>query len=423
MNADACGRSGLAGLVAAELADAGRKVVVLDQEPEGSLGGQAFCSFGELFFVDSPEQRRIARARQPRLRVQDWLGSAGSTATRIAGRATRPRLCGFRGRREARMATRTRPEGYPIVGWAERSRYLATGHGNSVPRFHVTWGTGPGVIEPFVRRVREARRTRLISFRFRHRVTALTRTGSAVDGVLGDILEPSNAEPAPQARAALPVRSHCARRRSSSPRRHRAPDRRAGAQGPAGRGVLQRAGAQHRVSASRSTSKRLMLNIVEAAAPTSWTTPTACGSYQKACRDYAPGGIRAVPAAFRILSGPSPLWLDAAPGAVAGVTVSRLGLARRRSRRRVRARRGHDRSSVHAERERRHRSTSSAAVSAGRGIPGLAERRRRAPCCGPLRRGRARVRVATLRGARRRLRDPRDATSAARRQHGRLCGN
>ena len=45
---------------------------------------------------------------------------------------------------------------FPVVGWAERGGYTATGHGNSVPRFHITWGTGPGVVEPFARRVREA---------------------------------------------------------------------------------------------------------------------------------------------------------------------------------------------------------------------------------------------------------------------------
>jgi predicted oxidoreductase len=67
--------AGLAGLVAAaELADAGRRVIILDQEGEASLGGQAFWSFGGLFFVDSPEQRRL-RIRDSRgLALQDWLG-------------------------------------------------------------------------------------------------------------------------------------------------------------------------------------------------------------------------------------------------------------------------------------------------------------------------------------------------------------
>ena len=70
--------AGLAGLVAtAELVDAGRRVIVLDQEPEQSLGGQAFWSFGGLFLVDSPEQRRLGIRDSPELGMQDWLGSAG----------------------------------------------------------------------------------------------------------------------------------------------------------------------------------------------------------------------------------------------------------------------------------------------------------------------------------------------------------
>ena len=69
---------GLAGLVAtAELADAGRKVILLDQEPEASLGGQAFWSLGGLMFVDSPEQRRLRIKDSRELAWQDWLGTAG----------------------------------------------------------------------------------------------------------------------------------------------------------------------------------------------------------------------------------------------------------------------------------------------------------------------------------------------------------
>src|SRR5262249_39296430 len=80
---------------------------------------------------------------------------------------------------------------FPVVQWAERGGSLATGHGNSVPRFHVTWGTGPGVLEPFLRRVRAAAQRGLVTLRFRHRVTELTLNNGAVDGVCGEILEPS----------------------------------------------------------------------------------------------------------------------------------------------------------------------------------------------------------------------------------------
>src|ERR1700716_1669801 len=74
--------AGLAGLVAtAELVDAGRSVIVLDQEPERSIGGQAHWSFGGLFFVDSPEQRRLRIKDSRELALQDWLGSAGFDRT------------------------------------------------------------------------------------------------------------------------------------------------------------------------------------------------------------------------------------------------------------------------------------------------------------------------------------------------------
>src|SRR4051794_4046164 len=66
--------AGLAGLAAtAELADAGRKVLLLDQEPEQSLGGEAFLSFGGLFFVDSPQQRRLRLKDSRDLAWQGWL--------------------------------------------------------------------------------------------------------------------------------------------------------------------------------------------------------------------------------------------------------------------------------------------------------------------------------------------------------------
>jgi len=183
--------AGLAGLVAtAELADAERRVILLDQEPEASFGGQAFWSFGGLFLVDSPEQRRLRVHDSQELALQDWLGSAAFDR----GDEDRwPRLWAeayvdFAAGEKRVWLHALGVRWFPFVQWAERGGYLATGHGNSVPRFHITWGTGPGVIEPFVRRVRAAEAQGLVSIRFRHRVTGLTATGGAIDGVSGDIL-------------------------------------------------------------------------------------------------------------------------------------------------------------------------------------------------------------------------------------------
>lgn len=188
--------AGLAGLVAAaELADAGRRVTILEQEPEQSLGGQAFWSLGGLFLVDTPEQRRLGIRDSYDLALQDWMGTAGfdRPEDHWPRRWAEAYLAWAAGEKRAWL----REQGirfFPIVGWAERGGALATGHGNSVPRFHLTWGTGPGVLEPFVRRVRDAERRGLITLRFRHRVTGLTTTAGVVDGVRGDLLEPSEVE-------------------------------------------------------------------------------------------------------------------------------------------------------------------------------------------------------------------------------------
>ncbi|GIG61436.1 FAD-binding dehydrogenase [Longispora fulva] len=187
--------AGLAGLVAAaELADAGRRVLLLDQEPESNLGGQAHWSFGGLFLVDSPEQRRMGIRDSRDLAWQDWQGSAGfDRDTDVWGRRWAESYVDFAAG-EKRSWLREQGIGFfPVVGWAERGGYTATGHGNSVPRFHVTWGTGPGVVAPFERRVRAAVDKGLLTLRFRHRVDELTVTGGVVDGVRGAVLEPSAA--------------------------------------------------------------------------------------------------------------------------------------------------------------------------------------------------------------------------------------
>jgi predicted oxidoreductase len=188
--------TGLAGLAAAcELADAGKKIVVLDQEPEQSLGGQAFWSFGGLFLVDSPEQRRMRIRDSHALALSDWLGTAAFDRPEdFWPRKWAEAYVDFAaGEKRAWLAARGM-KFFPVVGWAERGGGNASGHGNSVPRFHVTWGTGPGVLEPFIRRAREAERQGLLSFRFRHRVDEIVTAGGAVTGVRGAVLEDSSIE-------------------------------------------------------------------------------------------------------------------------------------------------------------------------------------------------------------------------------------
>lgn len=182
--------AGLAGLVAAsEAAERGLKVCLLDQEGEQNLGGQAFWSLGGLFFVDSPEQRFMRVRDSLDLARQDWFGSAAFDRPEDHW----PRLWAEAYLNFAAGEKRAWLHGlgmrwFPVVGWAERGGSHAHGHGNSVPRFHVTWGTGPGVLEPFVRKVKTLAETGRIVLKFRHQVDVLDSTNGVVTGVSGMVL-------------------------------------------------------------------------------------------------------------------------------------------------------------------------------------------------------------------------------------------
>lgn len=183
--------SGLAGLVAAlEAADAGKQVLVVEQEGEQSLGGQAFWSLGGLFMVDTVEQRRLGVRDSYELALSDWLGTAGfdRPEDHWPRKWAEAYVAFAAGEMRAWLYARGL-RWFPIVGWAERGGHGAFGHGNSVPRFHITWGTGPGVIEPFVQR---ASAHAHIRFAFRQRVDELIVEAGRVVGVRGTRLEPTS---------------------------------------------------------------------------------------------------------------------------------------------------------------------------------------------------------------------------------------
>lgn len=187
---------GLAGLVAAgEALAAGKRVTIVDQEPRTNLGGQAWWSFGGHFFIDSPEQRRMGIRDSAELAHQDWMATAGFDRDEDAWprRWAEAYLDFAHG--EKRAWLRRRGVGFfPVVGWAERGGYTALGPGNSVPRFHITWGTGPGLVAPFQAGVEEAEAAGQVTILPRHRVRELTLEDGAVVGAIGDILTPSAAE-------------------------------------------------------------------------------------------------------------------------------------------------------------------------------------------------------------------------------------
>ncbi|MER6987987.1 FAD-binding dehydrogenase [Saccharopolyspora hirsuta] len=189
--------AGLAGLVATyELVRAGRRVVVVDQENRANLGGQAFWSLGGLFLVDSPEQRRLGVRDSYELALQDWLGSAGFDRDDEDrwGRQWARAYVHFAATEKRQYLHDLGLRLTPLVGWAERGGGVAGGHGNSVPRFHLTWGTGPEVVRVFAEPVLAAERRGLVRFAFRHQVDELIVQDGAVVGVRGTVLEPCDAD-------------------------------------------------------------------------------------------------------------------------------------------------------------------------------------------------------------------------------------
>lgn len=188
--------AGLAGLVAAiELADAGRSVRILEQEGENSIGGQAHWSLGGLFLVDTPEQRRMGITDSAELAWQDWLGSAGFDRPEdYWPRRTAEAFVEFAAGGMREWLHELGMRWFPVVGWAERGGGAADGHGNSVPRFHITWGTGPGVLAPFVQRLQGHVEAGRIQVNDRHRVDRLVMAGGRVAGAAGAVLAPSRVE-------------------------------------------------------------------------------------------------------------------------------------------------------------------------------------------------------------------------------------
>lgn len=188
--------SGLSGLVAAtELIKKGHKVTMLDQEARQAMGGQAYWSFGGLFLVNSKIQRRLGVKDSYELALNDWFGTAQFDRLETEDYWSKKWAEAY-----VHFATYEK-ESYlksmgikltPMLGWAERGGSLASGHGNSVPHFHITWGTGPGLINPFIDYVLKKEKEGQFRFLSRHQVTHIDIQNNQIKGISGNILEPSD---------------------------------------------------------------------------------------------------------------------------------------------------------------------------------------------------------------------------------------
>ena len=298
--------AGLAGLVAAaELVNAGKRVIIVEQEPEASFGGQAWWSFGGLFLVDSPEQRRMGVKDSRALAHQDWFGTAGFDRDEDDwAKKWAEAYLDFAAGDKRQWLAGLGVKFFPVVGWAERGGYTATGHGNSVPRFHIVWGTGPGILEPFIARVRAGVGEGLVSLAFRRRVDELIVEDGAVVGVRGSVLSPDDAE-----------RGAASNREVATDFEYRAPAVIVASGGIGGNHDLVREQWPKRMG----TPPKSMLSGVPAHVDGRMLAITEKAGarlvngdrmwhYVEGIQNYAPVWARH---GIRILPGPSSIWLDA----------------------------------------------------------------------------------------------------------------
>lgn len=177
---------GLAGIVAAlELLSSGKRVTLLDRDTEENFGGLAKESFGGILMVGTPEQRRSGITDTPELALQDWLTFGDFGRDKAAEFWPRRWAEAYVNDSYGELYCWLKERGIrflPLPLWVERGQF---GGGNSVPRWHVTWGTGHGLATQLINTLHAHPRRHALTLKFNHRVEQLTMTGRRVDGCMG----------------------------------------------------------------------------------------------------------------------------------------------------------------------------------------------------------------------------------------------
>lgn len=174
---------GIAGIATAlDLLDGGKSVLMVDRDRESALGGLARESFGGMFFVDSPEQRRQGIRDSTALALRDWCSFAEFGAEDRWPRAWAEAYVQRCTEDVYRWVRGFGVRFLPVVNWVERGEFRP---GNSVPRFHVAWGTGKGVAEALIAALRGHRNAGRLTLRFNCRVERLLTHGGRIEGAAG----------------------------------------------------------------------------------------------------------------------------------------------------------------------------------------------------------------------------------------------
>jgi predicted oxidoreductase len=184
---------GIAGIVAAlELLNEGKKVILLDRDTEDQLGGLAKWSFGGMFFVDTPLQRRAGMKDSAELALRDWNSVADFGDEDVLPKQWAKQYVYNCTEHIYKWVTKELgTKFFPVVHWVERGLY---GPGNSYPRFHMVWGTGKGLTDDAIRALHNHPKasTHLQSF-YRHKAEEIVMEQGRAVGISG-LDESSNAQ-------------------------------------------------------------------------------------------------------------------------------------------------------------------------------------------------------------------------------------
>ena len=175
--------AGLAGIVTAlELIERGHRVALVDGATADRCGGQANEAFGGMLLSGTPEQRRNGVRDNPELLLADWQAAAC-----FEDDDEWPRHWAEFYAENCRSMIYDWLKGYgirffPSVQWVERGNF---GDGNSLPRYHIAWGCGRGVVQTLAKALFEHENQHLLTSLFEHRVTDLEQAGGAITGCSG----------------------------------------------------------------------------------------------------------------------------------------------------------------------------------------------------------------------------------------------
>jgi uncharacterized protein len=178
---------GLAGLVTAyELLTAGRRVLLLDKDKRENLGGLAKQSFGGVHMIDTPHQQRLRIKDSPELAWRDWQSVANYKSNDHWPRKWGKFYCENSREYIFEFLAGTGIKFLPLVNWAERGVY---GPGNTVPRWHITWGTGHEIIACLLNALEAHPQSSNLNLQFDTEVSSIETANGHAIGVRGRVMD------------------------------------------------------------------------------------------------------------------------------------------------------------------------------------------------------------------------------------------